>query len=133
LNALVAGEDPVPVVELIKKQAGETRKTLLVTDERCHNCAKRQAQKDDQPENAERLMVLIDRQRGVLTQASEFVERSQAGYVVQREASPARLADVFRVHDYNYLMKVIEMSRKLELTADNKSLARFGKHPTLFN
>ena len=52
-------------------------------------------------------MVLIDKARGVLTQSSEFIENAQTEYIVQSEAPQARLADVFRVHDYNYLMKVL--------------------------
>ena len=52
------------------------KRTLLITDPRClehagfdkyHNVARRKAQKEEQPENAERLMVLIDSDHGVLT------------------------------------------------------------------
>ena len=48
-------------------------------------------------------MVLIDGNTGVLTQTQEFLDDS---YVVQTEAKQASLGDVYRVHDYNYLMKV---------------------------
>jgi hypothetical protein len=48
----------------------------MITDPRClehagfdkyHNVIRRKAQKEEQPENAERLMVLIDSDHGVLT------------------------------------------------------------------
>ena len=109
--------------------------TILITDDRClqhtgfdkyHNVAKSQQQKEEQPENAERLMVLIDKERGVLTQASEFLQSER--YSVQRQAKQAALADVYRVHDYNYLMKVLQLANKLSLM-DNKMLARYGKLP----
>lgn len=55
--------------------------TLIITDQRClkhagfpnyANVIDRVSQKNQQPENAERLMVLIDSKTGVLTQANEF-------------------------------------------------------------
>ena len=58
-------------------------------------------------------MVLIDSNMGVLTQTQEFLDDS---YVVQMEAKQASLGDVYRVHDYNYLMKVQLISNKLKLT-----------------
>ena len=48
----------------------------MITDERCllhagfdnySNVARRKNHKDEQPENAERLMILIDESKGVLT------------------------------------------------------------------
>ena len=95
---------------------------MLITDERClehaafdkyHNVVRRQQQKDEVPENAERLMVLIEKDRGVLTQTSEFLQNQR--YTVQKKTQPVSLADVYRVHDYNYLMKVLQMSNKLSL------------------
>ena len=44
----------------------------------------------------------------------EFIDNPR--YKVQSEAKPVPLGDVFRVHDYNYLMKVIELSEKLKET-----------------
>lgn len=53
----------------------------MITDERFllhagfdnySNTQKRKNHKDEQPENAERLMVLIDHERGTLTAAEEF-------------------------------------------------------------
>ena len=77
-------------------------------------------------------MILIDKDRGVLTQAEEFLEGSAGAYVIQNEAKKASLSEVFRVHDYNYLMKVLEMTHKLDLT-DNKILSRFGRLFSIMN
>lgn len=44
--------------------------------ENYNSIAKRVAHKDDQPENAERLMVLIDEEKGVLTQSDQFIQNS---------------------------------------------------------
>ncbi len=53
----------------------------MITDERClnhagfdkyHNVQHRQRHKDEQPENAERLMILINQDQGVLTESTEF-------------------------------------------------------------
>lgn len=71
-------------------------------------------------------MILIDKERGVLTQAEELVKNQQYGYKIQNGAKKASHSDVFRVHDYNYLMKVLQMSKKLQLS-DSKELLRFGK------
>lgn len=64
------------VIMQIKTHRKSTRTTLLITDERCldhagfdqyHNIQRRVKHKDEQPENAERLMILIDKDKGVLT------------------------------------------------------------------
>lgn len=76
ITAFKAGQDVHHLLEAIIGSTRSDRKTLLLTDERCldhagfdqyHNTVKRAQQKDDQPENAERLMVLIDKDRGTLT------------------------------------------------------------------
>ena len=87
-------------------------------------CIKRVAHKDEQPENAERLMVLINDERGVLTQTSEFL--NNPNYKIANQSKEVALADVFRVHDYNYLMKVIELTSKLS-RSDNTVRIRLGK------
>lgn len=127
----------VQLLEKVRIQSRDARKTLLLTDPRCldhagfdqyHNITKRSQQKDEQPENAERLMVLIDKERGVLTQSEDLLEKGICGYIVKEEvAKPAALSEVFRVHDYNYLMKVMEMASKLEFDENPKSsLMRYG-------
>ena len=58
------------------KMGENYRKTVVITDNRClehagfdnyKNIVKRVKHKEEQPENAERLIVLIDQDRGVLT------------------------------------------------------------------
>ena len=68
-------------------------------------------------------MVLINEASGVLTGSREFAEDPR--YKVVQEAKKVALADVFRVHDFNYLMKVIQISKKLE-SADNTIRVRLG-------
>ena len=59
-----------------KRDEVELKKTFVITDQYCLNHAgfinyqnvhERVGQKDFQPENAERLMVLIDKNKGMLT------------------------------------------------------------------
>ena len=113
------------------------KKTLLLTDDRCLNHAGfksyqnvylRQNQKKEQPENAERLIVLTNEKNGVLTVAEEFV--SDRAYKVRNSVRQAPHGDIFRVHDYNYLKKVIKMSKKLkmiDMLGANSEIMRFGK------
>jgi hypothetical protein len=70
-------------------------------------------------------MVLIDKDKGVLTKMQEFAENP--GYTINKTAKPVQLGDLFRVHDYNYLMKVIDISNKLKESRGH-NLIRFGKH-----
>lgn len=62
------------------------KKTFIVTDRLClqhagfqnyANVQERVAQKDEQPENAERLMVLIEGNTGALTRAKEFKDNAR--------------------------------------------------------
>ena len=57
-----------------------------------------------QPENAERLMVLIDKNSGALTQAAEF---NRDKVVIREVSKPAGLADVLKVHDFRYIRDVM--------------------------
>lgn len=63
--------------------------TLVITDKRClkhagfdnyQNVLKRVRHKDEQPENAERLLVLLNEELGALTQREEFI--SQKNYLL---------------------------------------------------
>jgi hypothetical protein len=88
---------------------------LLHADfENYQNCQKRVEQKKDQPENSERLMVLIDSEKGVLTQSDALIQNPR--YQVKDMVAPVKISDVLRVHDYNYLMKVINISNSLKNT-----------------
>lgn len=62
-------------------------------------------------------MVLINKEKGVLTAQDEFVKHP--GLMIKRRTTQVKLGDVFRVHDYNYLMKVIDLcENKLKGTAN---------------
>ena len=68
-------------------------------------------QKNNQPENAERLMVLIDQDKGILTKADEFREA-----YLQEVSIPAKKADILKVHDFRYTKHVID---RIQLAADH--------------
>ncbi len=53
-------------------------------------------------------MVLIDDERGVLTGCESFTSNSR--YQIKDTVKHARISDVLKVHDYNYLKKVIDIS-----------------------
>ena len=106
----------------------------MISDDRClqhvgfdnyANTKKRSEWKNDIPENAERLMVLIDKEKGTLTSAEGLIQ--YPGYKVQKGTKPVELGDVYRVHDHNYLRKVIELTNKLRLIGDTAAIARYGK------
>ena len=88
-------------------------KTMIVTDHyllkhtgfsNYANVMERVRQKDHQPENAERLMCLIDKERGALTQAAEF-QRDKV--VIKEVAKPAGTCDVLKIHDYRYIRDIM--------------------------
>lgn len=68
--------------------------------------SKRVEQRDQQPENADRLNVLTDSQNGLLTTCTEFTELSNLQ--LQESSEEAQIGDIFRVHDFNYILKVIK-------------------------
>jgi hypothetical protein len=57
-------------------------------------------------------MVLIDSGKGVLTQSDDLIQNPR--YKVKDKVAPVKISDVLRVHDYNYLMKVINISDALD-------------------
>lgn len=63
-------------------------------------------------------MVLIDQEKGTLTQADDFI--MDPGYGIQIGSKDAPYGDIFRVHDYNYLMKIIKLTEYLKLRGDDK-------------
>lgn len=92
----------------LKKQ-----KTLVITDKIClehagfsnyANVKERVMQKDNQPENAERLMVLIDPSKGVLTKSS--ILNRLANFTLVETSTEAAISDVLRIHDLRYIRQV---------------------------
>ena len=61
--------------------------------------------------NAERLMVLINNDRGVLTTSEEFID--DPNYEIIESVDPVNISDVLRVHDYNYLVQVQKLCEAL--------------------
>ena len=57
------------------------------------------------PENAERLMVLIDKEKGILTRSSEFTDNEPQIHI-QEVSYPVKLVDVLKIHDFRYIQKV---------------------------
>ena len=53
-------------------------------------------------------MALIDGDKGVLTQSETLINSPR--YYVKDTVKPVKISDVLRVHDYNYLRKVINIS-----------------------
>lgn len=96
------------------------KKTFIVTDKTClqhagfqnyANVQERVMQKDNQPENAERLMVLIDQNTGALTKAREFKKNDRV--TIKEVSKAATIADVIRIHDYRYIKRVINKCEQL--------------------
>jgi len=81
-------------------------RTLLLTHEQCrehHTCAPITRELSYvPPENASRLEVLLSRAHGTL-RARDIARRSR----LVTAAPPARMADVLRVHEYEYVRRVL--------------------------
>lgn len=69
-------------------------------------------------------MVLIDEEKGVLTAMDEFKYNNKIDVMEGSEEVAA--ADVFRIHDYNYLMKIIELSENKLKDSENAVTIRYG-------
>jgi hypothetical protein len=64
---------------------------LLVTDYRClehadfingNHLALRVKQRESQPENSDRLRILVDKQKGIFTKSREFVDNKYSSLVI---------------------------------------------------
>lgn len=113
-------------------------KTLLITDYRClehapflkpQNPKSKQEQRDIQPENADRLAILVDPAAGVFTQGSESQAKLQ-NLSFKSSSRKAAIADVLKVHDFHYITKMIETVKKLAGTR-NKVLTPFDGQDTV--
>jgi hypothetical protein len=69
-------------------------------------------------------MVLTDPNRGVLTASKLF--RDNPSYKLVTEVSKVDIVHVLKVHDYNYLRKVIEQAKSLEFT-NPTGIVKLGK------
>lgn len=64
----------------------------------------------------------------MFTNCTEFSER-MPGLIVKDEVQEASIADVFKVHDFNYILKVIKFIKKLE-GSSNKVIMPFDGQDT---
>lgn len=78
------------ILDTIMQGRIATQSTLLITDYRClehadfingHHLGQRIRQREHQPENSDRLRVLVDKQKGVFNHSREFVENKYSSLV----------------------------------------------------
>ena len=112
------------------------KKTFVITDPYClrhagfenyANVMERVKQKDSQPENAERLMVLMDQDKGVLTRDTTIT--ADPRYELKESVVPANIGDVLKVHDYRYIKTVIAKCQAIN--PDWENLARYDRDSSL--
>jgi hypothetical protein len=104
------------ILDTIMQGRLDTQATYFITDYRCLEHAdfingqhlnQRCKQRDVQPENSDRLRVLVDKQRGVISQSKEFAENKFSSLVFQEAASFSKMVDILKVHDYSYIQRMI--------------------------
>jgi hypothetical protein len=81
-----------------------------------------------QPENPDRLSVLVDGQSGIFTTCTEFVDNCE-GLKIRDAAQEAPIADIFKVHDFNYIMKVIQHVKTMS-GSKNRVIRQFDGQDT---
>lgn len=91
--------------------------------------SKKCEQRDHQPENSDRLAVLVDPEIGVFTTCAEFTDNCE-GLSVKDSVKEACIADIFKVHDFNYIIKIIEYVKKFQGTK-NKVISPFDGQDTV--
>jgi hypothetical protein len=96
-----------------------------MTDYRCLDHApflkpasfpKKCEQRNAQPENSDRLSVLVDEKTGIFTSCTEFTELCEGLIIKDTVSQEASIGDILKVHDFNYIFKVIQHIKKLEGT-----------------
>lgn len=119
----LGGPDPSKLEQIlrtIETSEDEALRTLVITDSRCKehadfplkkNIREKAIQRQNQPENSDRLALLIDEAKGLLTCGREF---ATPRLVLKRSVDErARIADILKIHDFNYIQKVMESIAKL--------------------
>lgn len=71
-------------------------------------------------------MVLIDKEKGVLTQLTEFL--TDSNYEVQAVAKPVAMSDILRVHEYRYIKNVIKKCQELDYLQQSHEELVIGKY-----
>ena len=88
-------------------------KTLVITDHRCighadfphkRNIKEKVIQRERQPENSDRLALLIDHQTGLFTCGTEFSQKLSSRVLIKPKVDErAKIADILKIHDFNYI------------------------------
>ena len=107
----------------MEDNAAATQKTLVITDYRCiehadfpykRNIKEKVLQRDKQPENSDRLSFLVDEKTGLLTNGIEFSQKRKPSLILKSCVDErAKIADILKIHDFNYIQKVMEDIAKL--------------------
>ena len=128
------------IIAEIEDGAASSRKTLIVTDYRCiehadfpykRNIKEKVALRERQPENSDRLALLVDSQTGLLSTGVEFSEKLKQTVVFKDKVDEAaKIADILKIHDFNYIQKVMEDVAKLRGT-NNKVISVFDNVDTV--
>lgn len=73
--------------------------------------------------------MLVDKQKGVFTRSKEFVENKYSSLVLQDASSTSKFVDILKVHDFNYIQKVISNVQRLQGTG-NKRIETLDQNDT---
>lgn len=79
-----------------------------------------------QPENSDRLSVLVDPYQGIFRTCTEF---EQCNLTLKDSAQEACVGDILKVHDFNYIMKVVAHMKTMAGTK-NKVIKPFDGQDT---
>lgn len=127
------------VIETIEQSSSSLQKTLVITDYRCvehadfiykRNIKEKVAQRNNQPENSDRLSLLVDEKIGLLTNGKEFKSPNSSVNINNHVSERAKIADILKIHDFNYIQKVMEEIAKLQNTG-NKRIEHFDGQDTV--
>mgnify|MGYP007004897702 CR=1 FL=1 len=86
---------------------------MVITDHRCiehadfpykRNIKEKVLQRDKQPENSDRLSLLVDQKIGLFTNGIEFAYKRKPSFILKQKVDEwAKLADILKIHDFNYI------------------------------
>jgi hypothetical protein len=65
----------------------------------------------------------VDKESGVFTSCTEFTEGLE-GLIIRDKADEVCVADIFKIHDFNYILKIVKHIKQFEGTK-NKTIKPF--------
>ena len=99
--------------QLIETMEVATQKTMVITDYRCiehadfpnkRHIKEKVAQREKQPENSDRLSLLVDSKIGLFTNGVEFSQKKKPSLILKQGVNEfAKIADILKIHDFNYI------------------------------